>query len=99
MVYEQEKNSITNIFYYNKETGLHTQITNSNDKEQLFDFDGSYALYYRSSSENRNKGLYVYDFDTEKEIKVSEQVVNTARLNNDLVTFESEQNIYLAKIK
>jgi len=98
VVYEKEINDKNDIYYYNKNTGTHTQLTDNIYNENLYDFDGARALFYRSSSDNSVKGLYTIDVDSKVETRISD-IGSDASLYNDYVIFYNSENIYLAKIK
>lgn len=100
VVYERNEGNNTDIYYYDKNSKSHKQITDTSENEILYDFDGERLVYKRYSEKDEMSGLFVYDISMNKEIRISD-FGNDARIKEDYVTFSKylSGNIFLARIK
>jgi hypothetical protein len=97
-VYERIENEVSNIYYFNKGSNSHSELTNSFENDKLLDFDGKFALFTRYSDKSAIKGVYVVDVFSGEEKRIYNSFVDSGEINGNYFTVGYSQNIYFGLI-
>jgi hypothetical protein len=98
IVYIKKDGSDSDIYFYDGADKSDSKLTDGSGITDLFDFDGKYVLFKRSSGDSSKNGLFIMNVNNQDETKISNFGGN-ADLEGSYVTFYYDENIYLARLR